>query len=538
METQEPNENECGCSEDSATVTREELLRRGAAAGLLIGAGGGGIVGDALASPASAMQRPKRGGTLRHGSTAGIGGQALDAHTVFGWSNDARIMNLYDHLVVWDRQRRVLVPHLAEEFTAEKADTWLIRVRKGVEFHNGKTLTIDDVIFTMRRIIDKKTAAVSASTLASVDPRGFRKLDRYTVRMKLKRPDVTIADAMSEFSAGVVPVGYNPRRPVGTGPFRFRSYTRGQSSRFVRNANWWKSGLPYVDELIIIDFADDSARVNALLSGQVDVIDHVPLGQIRVIRGRRNLRILDNRGGGQWLPFVMRVDVPPFNNNDVRMAMRLIANRPQLVRQALAGFGRVGNDIFAPGDACYNSSLPQRKQDLDRARFLLRRAGRQNLSAELVAANPAAGMVEAAQVLAEQARGAGVKINVKVVDVPTLFGPEYTTRPFGMNFWGPRSFLIQAAQNMLPTSAENNTHWPDGQSRRYISLYRQALGTLNRKRRCELIHEMQRMEWQRGGHIVWGFSNLVDAHNTRVRGLLGGKNFPLNQFSFEHVWLA
>jgi peptide/nickel transport system substrate-binding protein len=545
METERPGENRLSLFGDSAKVTREEVLRRGAAAGLLFGAGSLGFIGSACSgsdSEADAVtsetEAVTRGGTLRHGSTAGLGATVLDAHTVFGWSNDARIMNLYDHLVVWDRERSVLQPDLAEEFTAEAADTWLIRLKQGIEFHNGKTLDIDDVIFTFQRIIDPKTAAVSASTLASVDPNGFTKLDDYTVRLKLKRPDVTIADAMSEFSAGVVPVGFDPNNPVGTGPFKFKSFTSGESSDFLRNENFWKEGLPYVDELVIIDFPDDSARVNALISGQVDIIDHVPLGQAPVIEGNDDLAILDEKGGGQWLPIVMRVDAPPFDNNDVRLAMRLIADRGEMVEQALAGFGRPGNDIFAPLDACYNSSLPQREQDLDQAKSLLKRAGQENLKVDLVTSNPAAGMVEAAQVFAEQAREAGVTIKVQVVDVPTLFGPEYTTRPFGMNFWGPRSFLIQAAQNMLPTSAENNTHWPDAESKEYVSLYQEALGTLDEQQRCELINEMQEMEWNRGGHIVWGFSNLVGAFNTKVKGVVPGKNFPLNNFTHETLSIS
>lgn len=480
----------------------------------------------------------KRGGTLRHGSTAAAGAQTLDAHTLFGFVNDARTNNLYEKLVEWDRGHKVLRPYLAEEFTQEKPNQWLIRIKPGVEWHNGKTMTIDDVIYTFRRIIDPKTAAVSASTLASVNPQGFKKLDKRTVRMTLKRPDVTIAEAMAEFSASIVPVGYDPARPVGTGPFKFKSYTPGVQSDFTANRNYWQSGLPYVDELIIFDFADESARVNALLSGQVDVIDHVPLGQTPVIRGRNDLAILNEGGNGQWLPFTMRVDLPPWKSNDVRMAMRLIANRPQMVKQALAGFGRPANDIFSPLDPGYNSSLPQRHQDVDRAKFLLKRAGHSNLKVQLIASNPAAGMLEAAQVLAENARQAGVTINVKNVDVPTLFGPQYTKWPFAMNFWGTRNFLLQAAQNMLPTSAENNTHWPDPQDKKYIALYKQALGTINKAKRYDIIHEMQKMEWQRGGHIVWGFSNFVDGYNKKVHGLLPNKGtMPLNAFRFKLLWL-
>jgi peptide/nickel transport system substrate-binding protein len=529
--------NDLSDCETCGKFSREEMLRRTLAAGVLVGTGG--LVGAERALARSAPAKAKRGGTLRHGGTASFGAQTLDAHKLFGFVNDARTNNLYEKLVEWDRDHKVLHPYLAEEFTQEKPDQWLIRIRPGIEWHNGKTLTIDDVIYTFQRIIDPKTAAVSASTLASVDPKGFTKLDNRTVRLKLKRPDVSIAEAMGEFSASIVPVGYDPANPVGTGPFKYKSYTPGVQTDFLANRNFWQSGLPYVDELIIFDFPDESARVNALLSGQVDVIDHVPLGQVSVIRARNDVAIFNEGGNGQWLPFTMRVDLPPFKSNDVRQAMRLIANRPQMVKQALAGFGRVGNDIFSPLDPCYNSGLPQRHQDIERAKFLLKRAGRSKLKVQLIASNPAGGMLEAAQVLAENARAAGVTINVKNVDVPTLFGPQYVKWLFAMNFWGTRNFLLQAAQDMLPNSAENNTHWPDPQDRSYPSLYRQALGTVNRAKRCQIIHQMQRMEWERGGHLVWGFSDFVDGYNKKVQGLLPNKGtMPLNAFRFKLLWFA
>jgi peptide/nickel transport system substrate-binding protein len=525
-------------------LTREEFLRRGLATGVMVSLAGlgwactderpGGGEGDA-----GAENRPRRGGLLRVGSTPWLGAQVLDAHTLFGFSNDARIMNLYDNLVIWDRLHRRIQPFLAEEFTAEAPDTYLIRVREGAEFHDGKPVTADDVIFTFRRIIDPKTAAISATTLKAVDPNGFKKLDSRTVRMTLKEPDVTIPDAMSEFSAGLVPVGFDPRNPVGSGPFKFKSLDPGVRSLFERNPNYWQSGKPYVDELEITSFDDDSARVNALLGGQLDVITHVPPGQVRVVEARDDLHISDNPGGGLWLPIHMRVDAPPFDDNDVRLAIRLIANRPQMVEQALAGFGRVGNDLFAPVDPCYNSELPQREQDLDQARSLLKRAGQENLEAELVTSNPVVGMVEAAQVFAEQARGAGVNIKVRRVDVPTLFGPDYTNWPFAMNFWATRGYLVQVGQSMLPTGAENETHWPNKENRNYISLYNQARRTLDEAKRCEIVHEMQRMEWESGGHLVWGFSNFIDAHMSNVHGLLPTKGqMPVNQFRFELLWFS
>lgn len=521
--------------DEAYTLTREEILRRAIGGGVVVGAGGLANAASAFASRAPAAVRPKRGGTLRVGSPpAAPPFAAVDAHTAFGWSATLRIVNLYENLVVRDRNWQ-MQNVLAEEVTRERRDTWLIRVKPGIRFHNGKRLTIDDVIFSIRRMA-KTPGANSSLYFSSVDLNGFKKLDTRTVRMKLKQPDSTIADALADYSSAIVPVGYVPRRHNGTGPFMMKSYTPGRQSVMVRNPNYWRSGLPYVDELIIFDLQDESARVNALLSGQVHAIDHVPLGQVPVLRARRDVRVLESPRGPNSRYFLMRVDAPPFDNNDVRQAMRWIADRPQMVKQALARHGKAANDLFAPLDPCYNRSLPQRKQDLDRAKFLLRRAGQESLSVELVMAPLEDGIAEAAQVFAENAKGAGVTVSVKKVDVGSLYA-NYLKWPFSVGYTGLGSYLLVVAGALLPTSSYNETHWPDAQSRtRYLSLYGQARATLNEKLRCELVREMQKIEWNRGGYINWAFANKVDAHSTKIAGLRSHSGgIPLDRGNFKEV---
>ena len=132
----------------------------------------------------------------------------------------------------------------------------------------------------------------------------------------------------------------------------YESFTPGQQSVFKKFPNYWQSGRPYVDQLTIIDFTDDTARVNALLGGQVDAIDNLPTGQIAQVQGNSQLKVLISHTG-QWQPFTMRVDQAPFNDVRVRQAMRLIVDRPQMVEQVLSGQGRIANDMYAPFDPGY-----------------------------------------------------------------------------------------------------------------------------------------------------------------------------------------
>jgi peptide/nickel transport system substrate-binding protein len=291
--------------------------------------------------------------------------------------------------------------------------------------------------------------------------------------------------------------------------------------------------------VIIINFADDTARVNALLSGQIDAMTDVPPSQVRVVNARAGKKVLESPSAA-WTPICMRVDAAPFNDVRVRQAMRLIANRPQMISQALAGHGRIGNDLYGPFDEAFNRALPQRKQNLDQAKSLLRAAGKSDLRVDLQSTNGAVGMNEGAQVFAQQARAAGVTVNVKILDGDTFYGDQYLKWPMSTDFWGSRNYLSQVAAGSLPTSPYNETHWPA--NNRFLTLYAQAIGTVNRKKRAEIIHEMQKMEYDSGGYIVWGFSTLLDGYSTKLKGLKGGDKgvLPLNAFGhgYRTIWFG
>ena len=161
-----------------------------------------------------------------------------------------------------------IVLDLAEEFEpASDAMSWTIRLRSGVVFHNGKDLTAEDVIYTIRRILNPKSPLNGATALAPIDTTRLRPLDKLTVRVETKVPFATFQEQIADaFYFGIVPVGYDPNHPVGTGPFMFKSFTPGVQSVFVRNPHYYKAGLPYLDELTIIDsFADDEIRLQRRL---------------------------------------------------------------------------------------------------------------------------------------------------------------------------------------------------------------------------------------------------------------------------------
>lgn len=489
----------------------------------------------ALAAPGigtARAQAPKRGGRLVVGCAGGGAKDRMDAHNPVSYPDIARVFALYEPLAMRGPDYGFQMV-LAEEISPNAAaDVWTVRLRQGVEFHHGKTLTAEDAISSIRRIIDPKNPGVGASSLSDIDPQGFKTLDARTFSIQLKQPFATFDSELGSYANGIVPADFDPKKPVGTGPFKYGSFAPGDRSVSPAHKNYWRQGQPYVDELVVIDFPDDTARINALLGGQVHAIDNVPFAQGRVLAANPRLRTLVAKTGA-WLPFTMRVDQPPFDDVRVRRAMRLLVDRPQMVAQALAGEGTVANDLYSPFDPCYASDLPQRRQDLDQAKALLRAAGKEGLTVELVTADVAAGLVGAAQVLAEQAKGAGVTINVRKVDSNTFYGDNYLKWTFAQDFWFTRDYLAQASASSLPGSPYNETHWAD---ERYQALIAEARRTLDAERRCAVLHEAQRIEHESGGNIIWGFRNQIDAYSTRTAGWEPAKTgTPLGNYGFAKV---
>jgi peptide/nickel transport system substrate-binding protein len=507
-------------------LTREELLRRGVAGGVALSVLGGQIPNalGALAEPAI-----KRGGTFRVGVQGGSDKEVIDAQTSVLDPDAARLTAIFDGLLYYDENYK-LRPNLATQFTSKDARTWTIRVRKGVQFHNGKTLTADDVVWSIRRMLDKSLSLYATAQLSGLRPANVRKVDKWTVRLILDTPNSVLPDAFGQYFMNIVPIGYTSSKAggkqIGTGPYTLTSFTPGNRSELRRNPNYWRHGQPYFDRVVILDLNDDVARVNALLGGQVDAITAMPFAQISAATSR-GLKILNSQGGG-WVPICMAVDQAPFTDVRVRQAFRLIANRPQLVQQAFSGYGRVGNDVYSPLDACYDAALPPRHQDIAQAKSLLKAAGQDGLKIDLATTNGRAGQVECAQVFAQQAQAAGVTINVKNLDATTFYGSQYLKYPFSTDYWGTRNYLNQVAAGSLSVAPYNETHWNDP---KFVSLYNQALRTVDQKKRCAIVAEMQNLEYTSGGYIVWGFYNLVDAFSPKVQGFKPSKGtLPLGSY--------
>ncbi len=509
------------------------------AGGLLAGCGGSGSSSSSVASStqAAVTGTPKQGGTLTIGFTGGGSGDTVNPLAPVANVDYARVVNLYD-LFAQITPKGTAAFNIVEEMSPNATATqWDIRLRQGITFHNGKEATADDVISTFQLNTNPKAPGEGAAALAALDVKGMKKLDKYTARLPFTRPLGTLVQVLATNVAPyLTPVGFNPKtdKPNGTGPFKYQSFTPGQQSTFVRNENYWQTGLPYADTLVLVDYSDETAQANSLVSGQSNAIAGVSTDVKAQLEGAGQ-KLLISEGGG-WNPFTMRVDVAPFSDVRVRQAMRLIVNRPQMREVVFSGLGLLGNDVFGIFAPEYDDSLPQRAQDIEQAKSLLKAAGHENLTVELVTSDIAQGVVKCAQVIAQQASAAGVTINLRQVTVSEFFGQNYLKWVFAQDYWDYNFYLPQVADGSLPGAYFNETHWNDPQ---YTSLYNQAVATLDEAKRTQLCHEMQMIDYDQGGYIIPFFIPIIDGYRPNVGGAIAGiAGQSFNNYDFKHMWLT
>lgn len=541
--------------------TRRDVLRTAGAAGLAAGLSGilaacgggsdtptepsattGGSGGATTAAPpetgatetAPAEGGVKTGGTLRVGHVGGGKNESFNPGIGSSFIDASRYMNLYDPLVRVNPDL-TLAPGLATEWTPNPDSTvWTLALREGVTWHDGSPFGADDVIYSLQLWGDPKHLANPSVASVSLDQ--LKKVDELTVEVPLSAPNARLLEIFTAQNNVIVKNGTTDySNPIGTGPFMFKEFTVGERSLCVRNPNYWDEGKPYVDEWEDISIDDNAARLNALLAGEIDMMSQIEptaakaqleSGEVSVIRAPSTAIQV----------FLMRVDVPPFDDPLVRQAFRLIPDRQQVIDTALLGFATVANDL--PGKGLWNfaSDLPQREQDLEQAKALLAQAGKENLEVTLHTSDIVPGFVEAATLFAEHAKGAGVTVKIQKEAADAYFDTSklYTKLDFAQSFWTFSSLALVYSQSLLSDAPWNETHWRDPA---YDEKIKAAISATDETTALELWHEVQQVQYDEGGYIVWANMEILDATGTYVQGVVPSSWFNLGGWNYRDVWL-
>ncbi len=489
---------------------------------------------------------PKSGGILRVG-TLGGSNDLMDGQHIISKADIMRCVTGWEGLLNFTPEYEVTNEYgLAEEVEAVAADHYIIHLRDGVLFHDGKPVTADDLVYSLNRLLDPDLAVFGGSAMRPIlDPTGITKVDDLTVDIKLKQLVSNYKEALCAYTTCVVPVGYSrfdgdASTQIGTSAYKLAEFEVGVQSIHTRFEDHWR-GKGNFDEVHIIDFADGDAMINALIADQIDCAADIPATAVETLQGQ-DFGVLNAAGGG-WLTIFMAVDIAPFDDVRVRQAMRLMVDRQQMVDEVLAGFGSVANDLFSPLDAAYiGDELEQRVQDFPAAMALLEEAGQAGMTVDLFAPNDTAGLPELIQSFSTMAAGAGITVNAVVMD-GSYWGDEYLKRPFGVDYWGTRNFLAQVASSSLPTAPYPDDHWPNGTTdgpqvrpeSTFLTDYNAAVAEVDPVARKVITDKMQNELFDEGGLIIPFFQNQLDGFNKRVVGLVERAN-TLNLDHFGRGW--
>jgi peptide/nickel transport system substrate-binding protein len=537
---------------DSA-LTRRGLLMAGAqgavaltGAALLAGCGSGHAGSATTASSAStassAQVLSSGGGTPSYGGTMIVGeitaGTAEQLAPSFSVSPDAiRSCQLYDRLFDLENDLTTLQPRLA--LSAEPnadASLWTLTLRDGVVWHDGKPFGADDVVWTIRSWQSPQNLTFGAFD-GIIDYNGVRKRGPLTVEVPLVAPVGQFPSLLGVIpSYGMTQNGQTlrdlQRNPIGTGPFKYESFQPGVTSTFVANKDYWEQGKPYVDRLIInSSFTDPNALLEALLSGQIHVLPHLPEVQAKEQMATGQITVLNSNSPANCYIY-MNTKAPPFNDVRVRQAVRLLADRDALVEIALNGLGAPANDLMGEGAQYFASDL-KRSQDIEQAKSLLKSAGQENLAFAITTAQGTSpGGVEAATLLAEQAQAAGVTISVRNVSPAQYYNPPGYPWLMGQDYLEPVPSLT--AWYRLAFVEYNETRWNVNTD----SALAAAIRALDPAEAGERWREAQLEQFNMGGHLIWASQNLLDGVAKTVHGLRAGPVQQLNLYRLLDGWLV
>ena len=499
-------------------LSRREFLARVSALGLMAA-----VSPALLATPAEAAN-PKRGGRVRLGSAGCSTTDSLDPGTVSHTMPQTVNQCLRSELVEVNYKGEP-VSELAESWEASAdAAKWVFKLRKGVEFHNGKTMDAEDVIYSFNehRGPDTKSAAKGV-----VEPIKDIKADgKYTVIFTLQEGNADFPFIASDYHIPVVPAGTKGKeyeKGMGTGPFSMVAWEPGVRFFGKRHPNYFRSGRPYFDEVEIIGIADTSARTNALKTGQVDVINRCEPKTFHLLERTPGIQALKLEGARHYT-IPMLTTIKPYDNNDVRLGLKYVIDREQMIKQVLRGYGYVGNDHPIPrNNQYYASELPQRKYDPDKARFHLKKAGELDRTFNLHAADSAfPGAIDASVLIKESAAKAGVKINVVREPDDGYWENVWIKKGWVQCYWSGRPTADWMFSIAYAAGASwNDTKWNHP---KFNQLLKAARAELDQKKRREMYVECQRIVSDEGATPCPAFALQLSAATTK----LGFKNVAAN----------
>lgn len=513
-------------------MSRRDFLNRAAVLGLAL------PFASTFLSESVQAATPKKGGHLVAGLAGGSATDSLDPALNTSKVPFNFVRTWGDTLVQISPTDSSAVPMLAESFESEPgAKTWIFNLRKGVEFHNGKEMVADDVVKTLQRHSGEDTKSGALGIMRGIE--SVKADGKYRVIIELKSGNADLPYLMTDYHLIIQPGGGydDPNAGIGTGAYKVEVAEHGVRYAGTRFANHWNPEVGHADSVEILVLNDQTARMSALRSGRVHLINLVDPKTAKLMERLPNIKIANTPGRGHY-PFLMHCDKKPFDNADLRMAMKLCIDREEMVKRILNGYGTVGNDF--PINAAYGlfpDEIEQRVYDPDRAAHYFKKSGHDGPLELKVSDVAFPGAVDAAVLYQQQAAKAGIKINVKREPSDGYWSNVWNKEPFSASYTGGRPTQDQQYSVFYKSDADwNDTKWYRPE---FDQLLVQARVELDQNKRKALYQDMAMMLRDDGGLIVPMFNDYIDGHSSQVQGYVKDPIGELsNGFSLLRCWLA
>ncbi len=495
----------------SGRVSRRRFMEGSAAAGLGVAAA------SSLWSTQVLANTPQRGGTYRVGWHDGNTTDKLNPATtesVFMIQLNHTMRNYLTEITPTND----IGPDISESWEASAdASSWTFKLRQGVEFHNGKPFTADDAVASLNFHRNPDNASAAKPLLEDV--KDIRKDGDHVVVVEMTGGNADLPFLMSDYHLVMMPSdgegNVDNESGIGTGPYKIDNFEPGVRAELSRNEKYFKPDRAWFDAVDAITLNDGNARQSAIMTDEVDAISEVDLKTVHMLARRPGL-VIDEVASGAHCTIPMFCDTAPFDNVDVRLALKYGIDRDAIVSKILRGHGTLGNDHPIGESLPYWADLEQRQYDPDKAKFHLKKAGMENLKVELSAGEAAfTGAVDMAVLYGESAKAGGIDIDVKREPTDGYWSNVWLVKPFCVVQWGARPTPdVMFSLAYKKGAPWNESHWANP---RFNELLVQAKGELNQDTRREMYREMQQLCRDDGGTVVPFFRNRVMARQERVQ---------------------
>ncbi|MGX8014190.1 ABC transporter substrate-binding protein (plasmid) [Mesorhizobium sp. ORM8.1] len=510
-------------------LSRRLLLGSMASVGILGGLG--------LPLSKARASTPKQGGSVRFAMAEGSTENSLDPRQIRdvfqGVSYAGSVCNTLTEIL----PDGSVVGDLAESFASQDNKNWIFHIRQGVTFHDGRKLTSHDVVASLKHHIGPDVATDGkpiVDQIADLSADGD-----YVVKITLKGPNSDYPYMLAAWMLVIMPAAPDGsldwQKGIGTGPFSIVKFDPGVSLKLKKNPNYHKPGKPYFDELEWLVIADVGARTNALMSGDIQWMYEVDQKTINLLKKNPNVA-LQNIPGPRHYIFLMDVTQAPFDDNNVRLAMKYAIDREGIVKKLYGEYARPGNDTpVAPLLKFAADPKPRHTFDAAKAREYLKAAGHDKLSVNLSVADVAfPGCVESALLYKESAAEAGIDINVVREPNDAFWSSVYMHRPFFAAEWGGRPNIDWTLTVEL--AAESSTNEARWKNPRFNELLVGARAEKDEAKRAAMYAEAQQLSSDDGGMITLAFADYVNAASTTIGHDKIGGHLHCDDYRMAERW--